>query len=50
MKKARIWLLLAGLLAAVALVVASVLGILFYASVALVERLTMGWHASARAE
>lgn len=31
-----------------AILVASVLGILFYAAVALVERLTMGWHASAR--
>jgi NitT/TauT family transport system permease protein len=32
-----------------AIVVASVLGIAFYAAVALVERLTMGWHPSARA-
>ena len=31
-----------------AIVVASVLGIAFYAAVALVERLTMGWHPSAR--
>ena len=31
-----------------AILVASVLGIAFYAAVALVERLTMGWHASAR--
>jgi NitT/TauT family transport system permease protein len=31
-----------------AIVVASVLGIAFYAVVALVERLTMGWHPSAR--
>jgi NitT/TauT family transport system permease protein len=37
-------------LAWAAIVVASVLGILFYAAVALVERLTMGWHPSARAE
>jgi NitT/TauT family transport system permease protein len=33
-----------------AIVVASVLGILFYASVALAERLAMGWHPSARNE
>ena len=33
-----------------AIVVASVLGILFYASVALIERLAMGWHPSARIE
>ncbi len=33
-----------------AIVVASVLGILFYASVALVERLTMSWHPSTRGE
>ena len=32
-----------------AIVVASVLGIAFYAAVALAERLTMGWHPSARA-
>ncbi|MGH3030136.1 MAG: ABC transporter permease [Gaiellaceae bacterium] len=31
-----------------AILVASVLGIAFYAAVALVERLAMGWHASAR--
>jgi NitT/TauT family transport system permease protein len=31
-----------------AILVASVLGIAFYAAVALVERLTMGWHPSAR--
>jgi NitT/TauT family transport system permease protein len=31
-----------------AIVVASVLGIAFYAAVAIVERLTMGWHPSAR--
>jgi NitT/TauT family transport system permease protein len=31
-----------------AIVVASVLGIAFYAAVAVVERLTMGWHPSAR--
>jgi len=37
-------------LAWAAIVVASVLGILFYASVALVERLTMGWHPSSRGE
>jgi NitT/TauT family transport system permease protein len=33
-----------------AIVVASVLGILFYAAVALAERLTMTWHPSARVE
>ena len=33
-----------------AIVVASVLGILFYAAVAIVERLMMGWHPSARTE
>jgi NitT/TauT family transport system permease protein len=33
-----------------AILVASVLGIAFYAAVALVERLTMGWHASARGQ
>jgi NitT/TauT family transport system permease protein len=33
-----------------AIVVASVLGIAFYAAVALVERLTMTWHPSARVE
>jgi NitT/TauT family transport system permease protein len=32
-----------------AILVASVLGMAFYAAVALVERLTMGWHPSARA-
>jgi NitT/TauT family transport system permease protein len=32
-----------------AIVIASVLGILFYGAVAAVERLTMGWHPSARA-
>jgi NitT/TauT family transport system permease protein len=32
-----------------AIIVASVLGIAFYAAVALAERLTMGWHPSARA-
>jgi NitT/TauT family transport system permease protein len=37
-------------LAWAAIVVASVLGILFYSAVALVERLTMGWHPSSRAE
>ena len=31
-----------------AIVVASVLGIAFYAAVAAVERLTMGWHPSTR--
>jgi NitT/TauT family transport system permease protein len=31
-----------------AIVVASILGILFYGAVAAVERLTMGWHPSAR--
>jgi NitT/TauT family transport system permease protein len=31
-----------------AIIVASVLGIAFYAAVTLVERLTMGWHPSAR--
>ena len=31
-----------------AIVLASVLGIVFYGSVALVERLTMGWHPSVR--
>jgi NitT/TauT family transport system permease protein len=33
-----------------AIVVASVLGIAFYAAVAVLERLTMSWHPSARAE
>jgi NitT/TauT family transport system permease protein len=33
-----------------AIVVASVLGILFYAAVAIAERLAMGWHPSARIE
>jgi len=33
-----------------AIVVASVLGILFYSAVALVERLTLTWHPSARGE
>jgi NitT/TauT family transport system permease protein len=33
-----------------AIVVASVLGIAFYAAIALAERLTMTWHPSARAE
>jgi NitT/TauT family transport system permease protein len=33
-----------------AIVVASVLGILFYSSVALLERFAMRWHASARSE
>jgi NitT/TauT family transport system permease protein len=37
-------------LAWAAIVVASVLGIAFYAAVALVERLTMGWHPSARGD
>jgi NitT/TauT family transport system permease protein len=37
-------------LAWAAIVVASVLGILFYSSVALVEKLTMGWHPSSRAD
>jgi NitT/TauT family transport system permease protein len=37
-------------LAWAAIVVASVLGILFYSSVALVERLTMGWHPSSRTD
>jgi NitT/TauT family transport system permease protein len=37
-------------LAWAAIVVASVLGIAFYAAVALVERLTMGWHASSRTD
>ena len=37
-------------LAWAAIVVASVLGILFYAAVALVERLTMGWHPSSRTD
>jgi NitT/TauT family transport system permease protein len=31
-----------------AIVVASILGIAFYAAVALAERLTMGWHPSTR--
>jgi NitT/TauT family transport system permease protein len=35
-------------LAWAAIVVASVLGILFYSAVAAVERLTMGWHPSSR--
>jgi ABC-type nitrate/sulfonate/bicarbonate transport system permease component len=33
-----------------AIVVASMLGILFYASVAALERVVMRWHPSARAE
>ena len=33
-----------------AIVIASVLGILFYAAVAILERLAMGWHPSARIE
>ena len=33
-----------------AILVASILGIAFYVTIALVERLTMGWHPSARAE
>jgi len=37
-------------LAWAAIVVASVLGVAFYAAVALVEHLTMGWHVSARGE
>jgi NitT/TauT family transport system permease protein len=37
-------------LAWAAITVASVLGILFYSAVALVERLTMGWHPSSRME
>jgi len=37
-------------LAWAAIVVASVLGIAFYAAVALVERLTMGWHPAFRAD
>ena len=37
-------------LAWAAIVVASVLGILFYSAVGLVERLTMGWHPSSRAD
>jgi NitT/TauT family transport system permease protein len=37
-------------LAWAAITVASVLGILFYSAVALVERLTMGWHPSSRTE
>jgi NitT/TauT family transport system permease protein len=37
-------------LAWAAIVVASVLGILFYSAVALVERLTMSWHPSSRAD
>ncbi len=37
-------------LAWAAITVASVLGILFYSAVALVERLTMSWHPSSRAE
>jgi NitT/TauT family transport system permease protein len=37
-------------LAWAAIVVASVLGIAFYAAVALVERLTMDWHPSARGD
>ena len=35
-------------LAWAAIVVASVLGILFYCAVALVERLTLSWHPSSR--
>lgn len=37
-------------LAWAAIAVASMLGILFYSAVALIERLTMGWHPSSRAE
>jgi ABC-type nitrate/sulfonate/bicarbonate transport system permease component len=37
-------------LAWAAITVASVLGILFYSSVALVERLTMSWHPSSRTD
>ena len=37
-------------LAWAAIVVASVLGILFYSAIAAVERLTMGWHPSSRGE
>jgi NitT/TauT family transport system permease protein len=37
-------------LAWAAIAVASMLGILFYSAVALVERLTMGWHPSSRGE
>jgi NitT/TauT family transport system permease protein len=37
-------------LAWAAIIVASAFGIAFYASVALVERLTMGWHPSARGD
>lgn len=37
-------------LAWAAIVVASVFGVAFYAAVAIVERLTMGWHPSARGE
>jgi NitT/TauT family transport system permease protein len=37
-------------LAWAAIAVASVLGILFYSAVGLVERLTMGWHPSSRAD
>ena len=37
-------------LAWAAITVASVLGILFYSAVALVERLTMSWHPSSRAD
>jgi NitT/TauT family transport system permease protein len=37
-------------LAWAAIVVASLLGIAFYAAVALVERLTMDWHPSARTD
>lgn len=37
-------------LAWAAIVVASVLGILFYSAVTLVERLTMGWHPSSRTD
>ena len=37
-------------LAWAAITVASVLGILFYSAVALVERLTMGWHPSSRTD
>ena len=32
-----------------AIIVASILGIAFYVTIALIERLTMGWHPSARA-
>ena len=41
--KARIWLVLAGLLAAMSLLVASILGIAFYLAITAVERVALRW-------